>query len=357
MNETNPLQTKTPDVCPYCQGKQITKKGIRSKKYEQIQIYYCKKCQKKFTASYTKGKTYPLKIILDAVTAYNRLNSLDQSANTITQKYGIKISPQNVANWAKSLRKHLSFLRMREFVNKKYDKHDVFIETQMFHGQIYNFKYHRAKTDLILDEDFKHYKLRAIQEFLELVVAECPHQAFKESTKRASEYKNVFNLDQVKISPKTNTANENTRLILQSVANNKLRHEVLQEFMLVNDSVTIACEIPVILDYDDIWHYKNTLGFDVPIKIAEDEKITGHIDLLQIRNGQIHILDYKPSAKKAKPVDQLTLYGLALARLTGLRLIHFKCAWFDENDYFEFYPLHVVYKKFPSKRKKKSRSH
>jgi hypothetical protein len=31
-------------------------------------------------------------------------------------------------------------------------------------------------------------------------------------------------------------------------------------------------------------------------------------------------------------------------RLTGLRLYDFKCAWFDENAYFEFFPLHVAYK-------------
>jgi len=33
-----------------------------------------------------------------------------------------------------------------------------------------------------------------------------------------------------------------------------------------------------------------------------------------------------------------------LSRLTGLRLFDFKCAWFDEKSYFEFFPLHVVYK-------------
>jgi hypothetical protein len=39
------------------------------------------------------------------------------------------------------------------------------------------------------------------------------------------------------------------------------------------------------------------------------------------------------------------IYALALSRLTGLRLYHFKCAWFDDEHYFEFYPLHVVHKK------------
>ena len=79
--------------------------------------------------------------------------------------------------------------------------------------------------------------------------------------------------------------------------------------------------------------------------------ITGHIDFLQIRNGSVHILDYKSNAAKERPIEQLTLYALALSRLTGLRLFYFKCAWFDEKDYFEFFPLHVVYK--PGRGRKK----
>ena len=66
---------------------------------------------------------------------------------------------------------------------------------------------------------------------------------------------------------------------------------------------------------------------------------------MQVRNGEVHILDYKPNAKKEKPVEQLTLYALALSRLTGLRLFSMKCAWFDEKSYFEFFPLHVVLKR------------
>jgi len=81
--------------------------------------------------------------------------------------------------------------------------------------------------------------------------------------------------------------------------------------------------------------------------------ITGHIDILQIRNGQIHLLDYKSEAEKERPVEQLTLYAMALSRLTGLRLFEFKCAWFDEKDYFEFYPLHVLHKPRKTQRRRK----
>ncbi len=82
-------------------------------------------------------------------------------------------------------------------------------------------------------------------------------------------------------------------------------------------------------------------GFNLSI---DAEVITGHIDFLQIRTGYIHILDYKPEARKEKHAHaQLTIYALALARRTNLPLKVFKCAWFDEKDYFEFFPLTGVY--------------
>ena len=99
------------------------------------------------------------------------------------------------------------------------------------------------------------------------------------------------------------------------------------------------------MDGMDIEHMQEELKFKIPFKL--DKVLTGHIDILQLRNGAVHILDYKPDAsagKKSAAVTQLTLYALMLSRLTGLRLYDFKCAWFDEEAYFEFFPLHVVYK-------------
>lgn len=187
---------------------------------------------------------------------------------------------------------------------------------------------------------------------MNLVIAECPHQIFQQSDKRASEYKNIFNLDEVRIVRKSNRACEMARFVLQAVANNNERHQRLQEFMLFCDSVTVATEVPILMDKEDLDHYKTMLGFKVPIDLEEGKVITGHIDFIQVRNGAIHILDYKPSASKERPIEQLTIYALALSRLTSLRLYNFKCAWFDEEDYFEFYPLHVVYKKQKKKKKK-----
>jgi len=355
----NPEGTPTPqaqhrpvETCPYCKGTKIVKSGLRVKKLERVQVYYCKHCDKKFTPLVTRQKTYPIAVILKAMTYYNRFETAEAVSRRINEEYGFKVSAKTIGNWIKDYKDYLPFLRMRDFLMSKprpRGKHlkasDCIMESRLFHGQIYDFKYHHAKLDLILNEDIKNRPFGPLRDFLQKVVGQCPHHLFQDSRRRASQHKDVFDLTQVRITPKINAATRSALFVIQAVANNKLRHQTLQEFMLVNDSVTVAVEIPIVLGRKDILHLTDALHFHVPLELKEGEAITGHVDLIQVRNGMIHIMDYKPGAKRVKAVEQLTIYALALSRLTGLRLYHFKCAWFDEKDYFEFYPLHVVYKK------------
>lgn len=133
--------------------------------------------------------------------------------------------------------------------------------------------------------------------------------------------------------------------VIPTVSRATKRHETIQDFMLTNDTATIAVEVPVYLTDRDLDHYRETLGFSVPFRLGPGETLTGHIDLLQFRNGKVYILDYKPDAKHDKPIEQLMVYALALARRTGLRLLDLMCAWFDDEHYYEFAPLPVVHKR------------
>jgi ATP-dependent exoDNAse (exonuclease V) beta subunit len=94
------------------------------------------------------------------------------------------------------------------------------------------------------------------------------------------------------------------------------------------------------LTSDEIAYYKSA-GFFVDLPESA-KPITGHIDVVQVRNGFIHLLDYKPQAGVVDPVNQLLVYALALASRTRLPVERFRCAWFDERDYFEFFPLQAV---------------
>src|SRR3989338_8237080 len=282
--------------CPYCSGN-IIKRCLRKKKYESVQRYYCENCNKSFTSAITKHRTYPLKVIIDALTLYNKLNPIEKIPDIIKEKYSISVTSRTISDWLKEYGQYIPFTRMREFAAKKYNKKEAIEESKLFHQQIYNFKYHRAKLDLILNEEFRHFRFKPLQQFLELATAECPNHIFEKSEKRASEFKNTFNLDEVRIVPKDNAAVKIANFIMQAVSNNKLRHEALQEFMLANDTVTVAAELAVLIGSDDINHFKNELGFDIPITLKDGEYITGHIDLVQVRNGSICIMDFKPSAK------------------------------------------------------------
>lgn len=173
------------------------------------------------------------------------------------------------------------------------------------------------------------------------MLRDCPHPLFRE-TDRASSNKAKLDLSETEILQKQNCATRIAGLVLSTVNDNYKRHGELQRFMLLNDSVKDAVEVPIYFLPENLWHMQEHLGFQIPLTITE--AITGHIDFLQIRNGTVHILDYKPDAPTNKPMQQLTIYALALSRLTGLRLYDFKCAWFNQDGYFEFYPLHIVHK-------------
>ena len=227
---------------------------------------------------------------------------------------------------------------------------------KLYHAQVYEFGYHRAKLALLrqgaLDDRRKgDRKFAPLADFLQTIPGSCPHDLFKrEDGLRASQLSRDFlSLDQIIVTEKTNTATDIAALIIPSVSSNRDRHPKLQRFMLANDSVTLAVEIPIWLDEDDIAALEAQYGITFTAKSPADSRnsgpsrrsrfITGHIDFLQVRNGAVHILDYKPDARTNKPFAQLTIYALALTRLVpGLRLFDIKCAWFNENCYNEFFP-------------------
>ena len=391
--------------CPYCHGANFVKRGTRQKKNETVQLYLCNDCQKTFTPGSTKGKHYPISVILDAISLYYLGYSLEESAKKASaifrccrdealprlesnerqdanQQYQDEsaswrtslypngnscISAATLLAWITQYEPLCAFARMRPFSIKLFPPEQTISSATLAHRQLYRFRHHRSKTILIIQEDWKHSKFWPLKEFLDLVPVECPHQYFQEGA-RASETPLMFNKTEMIVRGKHNFANKMAKFVLEAVEESKDRHDALQRFMLANDSVTIATEVPIYLRREDLAHMQTQLGFELYKKQTPEERkankeiekypaedlpklITGHIDFVQIRNGQIHILDYKPNAAKERPIEQLTIYALALSRLTGLKVFNFKCAWFDEKDYFEFFPLHVVYK--PEKKRKR----
>lgn len=333
-------ETHTPP-CPTCQSTYVIKKGQRKNKLEVCQLWFCKLCPKTFTAKITKHKTYPIKTIIEGLSLYNKGYSLAEASQLLKKYSDLPIHPSTLSGWLKEFSALTPYQRMRPAGRQAYVPKNIVKTVRLQHKQLYAYSVHLAKLDLLLDNPDTAL-LSPIRDYLLEMLVDCPHSLFL-SSQRASSSGASFNLDQVEIRVLDSRASEMAQFVLQSINNNHHRHEAIQKFMVINDSATVAVEVPIVLYPEDIEHLRTSLGFEVPLQISS--VLTGHIDILQIRNGRLHILDYKPNAGKEKPIGQLMSYALAISRRTGLRLFDIVCAWFDDKDYFEFYPLHVIHKR------------
>ncbi|MHB8860385.1 MAG: transposase [Minisyncoccota bacterium] len=377
--ETSPTKKATMSTCtacPYCDSTDFVKRGTRQKKHEVVQLYLCSNtaCGRTFTAERVKGKRFPLAVILEGISYYNLGLTLEQTCKILEQKFPDVAAPTaaTLASWVEEYKPICRFERMRPYAVKLFPPQKMVEVVSMAHRQLYRFRYHRAKT-LLSMEEFKNRRFGRLKEYLDAVSSETPHQYFADGA-RMSEIRSKFDKTDMVVKSKSNFANMTAEFVLRSVTENKGRHEALQRFMIANDSVTIATEVPVYIRREDVEHMENELKFKIlgedglvfkgdksegksaagaKAMSARGRLLTGHIDFVQIRNGMVHILDYKPNASKERPIEQLTWYALALSRLTGLRLFEFKCAWFDDKDFYEFYPLHIVKKLQPKKRARK----
>ncbi len=331
--------------CPYCRSQLIVRHGKRKIKRAVVQIYKCQTCGKFFSDKALKHKSYDAKIILNAISAYNLGYTLEQTAKEMAKRSHIKIPESTIHSWIRQYSGICTFRRIRESALRSFSPKDMVLTERLQHRQIYEFRVHRAKL-LLQANELPKEKSGPLKNYLESIQTDkFPHHIFTvpdvELEKRASQLK----ADLLKVTglEKENLANKLAGLGLLLAKTNRERHQAVQDFMLVNDSCTIAAEVPVYLTEDDIRYFRGR-GFTFDFE-GYRTPITGHIDVLQIRNGLIHILDYKPDAARVNAVSQLAIYALALASRTKLAVKDFKCAWFDDKSYYEFFPLHAVYEK------------
>ncbi len=362
-------------VCIYCHSKKVVKNGQRKAKFQTIQKYLCKECNRHFldTEKRVPNKTYPTQTILRAISFYNLGYSQQKVSNIISKRYKIKVPQRTISQWLSEYRNICTFYKIRKEATNFYSPDEIIEDHVLMHNNLpYKFQIHKAKLQILCQSKVYNNKFTDNSKFYQplksyferIPTKDFPNHIFSQhhdrgpnqtqenksdKTSKAGEIGRLSRSSQLKFKTldfvkqeKYNQANKLAYLALNLARNNRERHQSIQDFMLINDSTTIATEIPVYLTKDDIAYFKDK-GFIFNFE-SYQTPITGHIDFLQVRNGIIHILDYKPGANKVNAVNQLTIYALALASRTKLAVKDFKCAWFDENNCYEFFPLHVVYK-------------
>jgi len=319
--------------CLECGSVSVVRKGLRKCKFGDVQKYYCKDCGGYFTLKKLVGKSYSAKVVMDAISNYNMGYTLEESSKLVNKRFKVKVSVGVVREWLKEYKGVCSYSGVREKGVRLCKPGKVVFSKVFFHKQPYKFQYHRMKLDMFL----KNFK--SLRFYIKNIAGRCPDKMFL-SGERGSSVRLGFDFSEVDVYPKFNYACKLAKLALTAADDNKKRHDVLQRFMLVNDSCTVACEVPVYILPSDMKDYAKVFtGFG-------DGGVTGHIDVLQVRFGRVYILDYKPgseSEKKEKVMSQLFVYFLCLAKRTNVPMRYFRCAWFDDSGYYEFNPNKVMW--------------
>ena len=242
---------------------------------------------------------------------------MEQSSKLINRKFKIKISKSAIHKWLGEFKEIYPYHRLRNNISKEYGRDIIASKLFKHKGLTYNYKYHKAKIDLFS----RNYK--SLIYYLKSLEQNFPHNIF-ESDSRCSQIK--VNIEILR-KDKNNYACKLANFSLSSVSSNTERHELVESFMLMNDTATIAVEVPVWFWEKNINAYEGGIG------------ICGHIDILQLKFGKIYILDFKPEADKEneqKVSSQLYLYARGLSFRARIPLERFRCAWFDADNYFEF---------------------
>src|ERR1700716_2624381 len=96
-----PLTSKMPEACPHCGSHNLTRRGTRRKKLEIVQLWRCSSCKRVFTPgpAALHNKTYPLRMILSALTDYDLGYTLEETAARLRKKAGRSVSLSTIAAW------------------------------------------------------------------------------------------------------------------------------------------------------------------------------------------------------------------------------------------------------------------
>lgn len=196
------------------------------------------------------------------------------------------------------------------------------------HGTVYNYSICQEKLEKLSDG-----VLFPLQVYLSKVFDKCPSALFLGNGPRSSQLRIPLNVPIEKIDD--HEICKMTGLALKE-GPWMTNHEKVQTFMLLNDPHSIAAEIPVWINY-----------FEDPLLapiVKSTHPVTGHIDLVQIKDGKIWILDFKPNAHREKwAATQTYFYARMLAKRSGLSLENFRCGWFDQHTSYWFNPNEVTF--------------
>lgn len=111
--------------CIYCQSTNVSRKGKRYKKHETVQLWYCRDCDRVFTPLLAKGKTFPLKVILESLMLYYRGHTKTETLRRIKERYGLSASLRTLTAWLQEHKPLTTYARLRTEGREVFSPHKL----------------------------------------------------------------------------------------------------------------------------------------------------------------------------------------------------------------------------------------
>src|SRR5437899_6137925 len=165
---SNPKSTQPIPPCPHCNSKFTIKKGRRLNRFSILQVFQCRECLYKFTEAAGKNKTYPPRVILETVSAYNLGNSISDTQRTIRKRLHVDIPEGTIRSWIRAHKPLTAYARLRAIGRKLFDVDTMIRSFLLRHKQVYRFQLHRAKIELLLQTACHHHPAPA-KDYLEAI--------------------------------------------------------------------------------------------------------------------------------------------------------------------------------------------
>jgi hypothetical protein len=133
------LQLNPP--CPKCCCKSTTRRGKRRNRLRTLQLFQCPECLHRFTGEPGKNRTYPLKLILDAISTFNLGHSITDTRSSLRRRFHVDVPDRTISSWLTAYRSLSTYARLRAAGKTLFDPRSIIVSRFFEHQQVYRFQY------------------------------------------------------------------------------------------------------------------------------------------------------------------------------------------------------------------------
>ena len=261
-------------------------------------------------------------------------------------KAGRTIATSTLSAWIAEHSDLMSYRRLRDAGRHRFPPEQTIRSIKLYHRQVYRYAFHRPKLELLRESvDDKRWDTASHRS----PIFSKPSRSFARTSCFAAKQQPGAHRKPSRRSPMSGASSSiakrmrrraRQRWSFQLSATIGAATRCLQKFMLANDSVTLAVEVPIWLTEDDIAALEKKYGIELVRRVGAAE-----------RHHRPHRFPAGAQRRGAHPglqtgrAHQQTdraardLCARADARWCRVsKLFDIKCAWFNEEEYCEFFP-------------------